>query len=154
MMEAQEYQTILVGTDGSDQAREAFEKALAVAKRNNSRVIVAHIIENRLYGNMGYTLTTSELIDVETARSKEMLEVYVAFAKKQWIDNVESVLTFGSPKVLMAEELPEKYHVDLIMVGQSGLNAVERFMIGSVSDHVIRHAPCDVLIVRPKEENE
>ena len=40
------------------------------------------------------------------------------------------------------------------MVGQSGLNAVERFMIGSVSDHVIRHAPCDVLIVRPKEENE
>ena len=72
MMEAQEYQTILVGTDGSDQAREAFEKALAVAKRNNSRVIVAHIIENRLYGNMGYTLTTSELIDVETARSKEI----------------------------------------------------------------------------------
>ena len=39
---------------------------------------------------------------------KRSLEEYVAFAKKQGIDNVESVLTFGSPKVLMAEELPRK----------------------------------------------
>ena len=33
---------------------------------------------------------------------------------------------FGSPKEVMSHELPEKYNVDLIMVGQSGLNAVER----------------------------
>ena len=45
------------------------------------------------------------------------------------------------------------------MLGATGLNAVERLFIGSVSEYVIRHAPCDVLIVRtdldntiPKEE--
>lgn len=51
---------------------------------------------------------------------------------------------------MMATELPEKYDTDLIMVGQSGLNAVERLVMGSVSDHIIRTAPCDVLVVRPE----
>ena len=37
------------------------------------------------------------------------------------------------------------------MCGASGLNAVERFMIGSVSEAIVRHAPCDVLVVRTEE---
>ena len=52
----------------------------------------------------------------------------------------------------MAINLPKKYKIDLIMVGQSGLNAVERFMTGSVASYVIRRAPCDVLIVSDEEE--
>ncbi|HHQ0107144.1 TPA: universal stress protein, partial [Listeria monocytogenes] len=37
---------------------------------------------------------------------------------------------------------------DLIMCGATGLNAVERLLIGSVSEYIIRHSPCDVLVVR------
>ena len=37
------------------------------------------------------------------------------------------------------------------MCGASGLNAVERFMIGSVSEAIVRHASCDVLVVRTEE---
>lgn len=151
MLETQEYQGILVGIDGSPQAREAFDKALAVAKRNNAKIVVAHIIENRLYGNMVYSLTNADLIQQETDRSKEMLEEYQTYAKTKGCDTVETILAFGSPKVLMAEELPAKYNIDLIMVGQSGLSAVEKFVMGSVSDYVIRHAPCDVLVVRPTD---
>ena len=33
------------------------------------------------------------------------------------------------------------------MCGTSGLNAVERFIVGSVSEAIVRHAPCDVLVV-------
>lgn len=40
---------------------------------------------------------------------------------------------------------------DLIMSGTSGLNAVERFIVGSVSEAIVRHAPCDVLVVRTEE---
>lgn len=149
MLDSQEYHAILVGIDGSEQAREAFDKAIAVAKRNQAKVIVTHIIENRLYGNMGYSLTNAELLQQETDRSKDMLDEYKHDAHTKGYDNVETLLTFGSPKVLMAEELPEKYKIDLIMVGQSGLSAVEKLMMGSVSDYVIRNAPCDVLVVRP-----
>ena len=37
------------------------------------------------------------------------------------------------------------------MSGTSGLNAVERFIVGSVSESIVRHAPCDVLVVRTEE---
>ncbi|QIL45709.1 universal stress protein [Vagococcus coleopterorum] len=154
MIEKQEYQRILVGIDGSDQARNAFNKALAVAKRNNAKVIVAHVIENKLYGNMGYSLVTPDLVQRETDRSKELLAEYKDYARAQGCDTVETVLAFGSAKVLMGSELPEEHNVDLIMVGQSGLSAVEKFMMGSVSDYVIRHAPCDVLVIRPEENEE
>ena len=40
------------------------------------------------------------------------------------------------------------------MSGTSGLNAVERFIVGSVSEAIVRHAPCDVLVVRTEEMPE
>lgn len=151
-MESQEYKSILVGTDGSEQAKLAFEKAIAVAQRNNAKVVVAHVLENRMYsGNMSFSTFTPEIVQDETNQAKELLNDYQELAKNLGYDNVETVLEFGSPKTLMSKELPEKYHTDLIMVGQSGLNAVERLVMGSVSDHIIRTAPCDVLVVRPEE---
>ncbi|MGY3765584.1 universal stress protein [Vagococcus vulneris] len=151
-MESQEYQSILVGTDGSDQAKLAFKKAIAVAQRNNAKVIVAHILENRMYsGNMAYSTFTPDVVQDEADQAKALLNDYKELATKMGYDNVETILEFGSPKTMMSVELPEKYHTDLIMVGQSGLNAVERLVMGSVSDHIIRTAPCDVLVVRPEE---
>ncbi len=150
MTATQEYHSILVGTDGSDQARQAFEKAIAVAKRNHAKVVVAHIMEHHLYGGtMSFSTYTPDLIQDETNEAKALLKEYVEIANSLDYDNVETVLEFGSPKVMMATDLPEKYKTDLIMVGQSGLNAVERFVMGSVSDYIIRTAPCDVLVVRP-----
>ena len=151
MLATQEYSVILVGTDGSDQARDAFKKAMAVALRNDAKIIIATVIENRLYGNMGYSLTNAELLQVETDSAEELLASYKKMALDRGLTSVETNLSFGSPKVLMAEDLPEKFGVDLIMVGQSGLSAVEKLMMGSVSSYIIRHAPCDVLVVRPNE---
>ena len=65
--------------------------------------------------------------------------------------NVETRLEFGPPKLLIPKNLANELDVDLIMCGASGLNAVERFMIGSVSEAIVRHAPCDVLVVRTEE---
>lgn len=150
-METQQYQTILVGIDGSPQAELAFEKAVEVGRRNQARVIVAHIIENQLYNVMGYSAMNENLLDQETDSAKEMLKQCKEYAKSVGYDNVEAILSYGSPKEIMCVELPKKYHVDLIMVGQSGLNAVERLIIGSVSSHIIRQAPCDVLVVYPEK---
>lgn len=154
VVESQEYQNILVGVDGSDQAREAFEKAVEVAKRNNARIILACVIENQTYNVVGYTTMNAELMQNETDEVEDMLKEYKEYARAAGFTNVETVVSFGSPKAVMIDELAPKYQVDLIMVGQSGLNAVERFMMGSVSSYIIRHAPCDVLVVRPNKETE
>jgi nucleotide-binding universal stress UspA family protein len=148
----QTYKNILVGIDGSDQANLAFEQAVAVAQRNNGRVIVAHIIENQVYTMMGYSTLNDNLLDQETENANELLAACKQYAEKAQFSQLETVIAYGSAKEVMCHDLPEEYDVDLIMVGQSGLNAVERLVMGSVSSYIIRQAPCDVLIVHPEKE--
>lgn len=152
-MMTQNYQRILVGTDGSEQAMEAFKKALAVAERNGGIVYIAHVLDHQAYNIMGYSSLNENIIDQQTADAKQLITEYRKLAKELGYEDVEGILAYGSAKEAMAHKLPEKYSIDLIMVGQSGLNAVERFMTGSVASHVIKEAPCDVLIVHPSKED-
>ncbi|PIO83203.1 hypothetical protein BSQ39_06355 [Loigolactobacillus backii] len=144
----QEYQTILVGIDGSEQAKKAFEKAVETAERNKAKLIIAYVVENQAYTTADFASTGVEIAVTDVADQKRMLQGYLEKAKKVGIKEVQTVLAFGSPRQLMSQQLPKQYHIDLIIVGQSGLNAVERFMMGSVSAAITRDAPCDVLIVR------
>lgn len=150
----QTYKTILVGIDGSDQSFLAYEKALAVANRNNGTVVAAHIIENKDYSMLGYSTLNDNLLDQEAAEAQDFMRDCEKRAEEAGFTQLETVVTYGQAKEVMCNELPKKYDVDLIMVGQSGLNTIERLMLGSVSSYIIRHAPCDVLVVHPEEEQE
>ena len=72
--------------------------------------------------------------------------------KKQALDagvaEVDYTIDYGSPKIKIPRDIAKKYEADLIVCGATGLNAVERFLIGSVSENIARHAKVDVLIVR------
>ncbi|HLM01323.1 MAG TPA: universal stress protein, partial [Pyrinomonadaceae bacterium] len=54
---------------------------------------------------------------------------------------------FGSPESRIVETA-EQMHAELIVVGSHGYNRWERLLLGSVSDSVVHHAPCSVLVVR------
>lgn len=150
----QRYQTILVGVDGSSQAEDAYKKAVEVARRNNGRVVVAYIVDQPMSSFMGYAPLNESVLDHEKELGSVLLEELENYAKSIDFTNVETVLAFGSAKQMIGKELPEKFDANLIMVGQSGLNAAERFITGSVANYVIREARCDVLIVSPKEEEK
>ena len=83
---------------------------------------------------------------------EELLNEYKEIAEKEGVQNVETILEYGSPKVEIPREIAPKNEVDLIVCGATGLTAVERLFIGSVSEHITRYAKCDVLIVRNEEE--
>nr|WP_083935074.1 universal stress protein [Bacillus sp. 1NLA3E] len=53
-----------------------------------------------------------------------------------------------SPKTIITGEIADSTGSDLIMCGATGLNAVERFLTGSVSEAIVRSAKCDVLVIR------
>ncbi|WP_265459957.1 universal stress protein [Enterococcus sp. HY326] len=150
----QEYQRILVGIDGSQQAQEAFEKAVEVAKRNHSALFVANVLDQKAYSFIGFAPISETVVETEIDQSKSLIDAAKAYAQKAGVTEVEGILAYGSAKEAMAHQLPNKYQIDLIMVGQSGLNAVERFMLGSVSSYIIREAPCDVLVVRPTHQEK
>lgn len=140
------YSNILIAIDGSDAAEKAFEKALQVTKNNDARIILTHVIDVRTFASAGaYDRTLSERAE---KYGKKLLEDYVEKAKKAGITNVITVLEYGSPKVKIAKDIATDYDADLIIAGATGMNAVERFLIGSVSESITRYAKCDVLVVR------
>ena len=81
----------------------------------------------------------------------ELMENYKKEANDAGVADVDYVVDYGSPKVKIPKDIAKKYDIDLIMCGATGLNAVERFLIGSVSEHITRYARCDVLVVRSED---
>ena len=147
-----EYSKILVPVDGSNEARLAFEKAIEVAKRNRAQVLIAHIIDTRvLQTPTGFEGNFNEEIQRQT---ENLFQEYRQYAQEHDFNDINFVLEYGSPKVYISKNIPKDYQIDLIMMGATGLNAVERLFIGSVSEYVIRNANCDVLVVRTDLENQ
>lgn len=143
---SENYEKIIIAVDGSKASEKAFLKSVEVAKENDATLILAHIVDSR-------TFATAEAYDKSLSEraekyAKDLLNEYVENAKEAGVEKVELVIKYGSPKVAIAKEIAPENDADLIVVGATGLNAVERFLIGSVSESVARYSKCDVLIVR------
>lgn len=142
------YHHIMVPIDGSKQSLFALHKAVILAKETKAHLLLVHIIDTRNYQSM-LTYDASLAKEAKEESQKQMDEYY-QYAKNHGVEHVDFVVDFGSPREEICYHLPEKYHIDYIMMGATGLNAIERLLIGSVSDYVTRYAPCDVTIVRTK----
>ncbi|MFB4163020.1 universal stress protein [Alteribacillus sp. JSM 102045] len=140
------YNNILVAVDGSDEAKRAFTKAASIASENNAKLIIAHIIDTRTFA----TIEQYDRTIVSRAENygQELLEQYKDEANQAGVEEVITVIDFGSPKVKIPKDIAKRYEADLIITGATGLNAVERMLIGSVSEAIARQAKCDVMIVR------
>lgn len=141
-----EYKQIVVAVDGSDASEIAFNKSLDIAKRNNARLILAHIVDSR-------TFATAEAYDRTLAEraedyAKELVDGYTEKAKAAEVTDIVRCIEYGSPKVKIAKEVAPSFDADLIICGATGMSTVERFFIGSVSENITRYAQCDVLVVR------
>lgn len=143
-----QYSHIQIAVDGSKEADLAFSKAVAIAKRNNANLEILHVIDTRSFQNV--SSFDSAMVEQVSADAKKNLEEYYDRAVKAGIKNVHYSIEFGSPKTIIAHEFPQKHQTDLIVLGATGLNAVERLLIGSVTEYVTRTADCDVIVIRQK----
>jgi nucleotide-binding universal stress UspA family protein len=149
----QQYKHILVPVDGSKEAELAFRKTVAVAKRNDGAELhLLHVIDTRAFQNISSFDTA--MVDQVTDTAKKTLDRYIQEANNDGLENVAYSIEYGSPKVVISQDVPKELHTDLIMIGATGLNAVERLLIGSVTEYVTRMAVCDVLVVRTNLENK
>ena len=147
---ANHYKNIVVAVDGSKEAEYAFRKSLDVARRNEGSTLhLVNVIDTRSFAAVeAYDSTIAERA---SQHSQELLNGYKQQADEAGITNVNIVIEYGSPKNIITKELSKVVEADLIICGATGLNAVERFLIGSVSEAIVRSAKCDVLVIRTPE---
>lgn len=143
------YKHILVAVDGSKEAEWAFKNSVEIAKRNNATLNLANVIDTRSFAAV--EAYDRSIADKAQAFAEELLAGYKKEAEAAGVTNVNVIVDYGSPKSVIAKDLAKKVEADLIICGATGLSTVERFLIGSVSEYIVRAAKCDVLVVRTDE---
>lgn len=145
------FRTIIFAADFSDRSRKAFDVACLMAREEATRLIVLHVVEplpvNETMvgvGEMGVPLFVPEKRPIDSdALMKTLRETYTpgqAIA-------VEYRITEGDAAAEVLR-LAEETKCDLIAMGTHGRTGLERLVVGSVAETVMRKAHCPVLTVR------
>lgn len=146
---------ILVPTDFSEEARNAYEVAVSIARRTGAAIKLLHVVEAPYYGP-GFSVTGDamvgsngmeqvymlRLLEQTKARMNEMLNS----VPRDGVDVVEEV-TVERPINKIRNTIKEDA-VDLVVMGSKGSSGLDEFLIGSNTEKVVRTAECPVLTVK------
>ena len=151
---------ILIATDGSDFSRVAIEKCcriLALSAETPIKIL-------SVYEQMAPMATEpfaisaqyyQEMMDLERKQCVSFVEDAVGQIKKSFPDAnlvIETEVRLGSPVRDIVDEAKD-WKADLIVIGSHGRGFWGRLTLGSVSDAIVHHAPCSVLIARQESES-
>jgi len=143
---------ILVAYDGSEAATKAIDMTLKCTQSDDEisllTVIPAELIESSFTKMLLPTIDLSSMVKSGTFKEKAMQTVdKVAEKFKGSAKKVESIVEAGdaADEILLTAK---KHNIDLIIVGYKGYGKEGRFLIGSVTDKIVRHATCSVMVVR------
>jgi len=136
--------TILLATDGSKEAELAARMAVGIAKGTASELHVVCVVDVGVAAD-------PRLHSGLRQRGRELLDDQMRKVREAGITAAREHLIAGRPdREIVA--MAEKVGAGLIVMGSRGLGGVRRALMGSVSDSVVRHANCPVLVVRSSED--
>jgi nucleotide-binding universal stress UspA family protein len=145
---------ILLATDGSREAGLALTTAADLAKSTNSELHVVYVFpiagQTPPFPNPILARSPEEMEhELEDAmhQAQSFLDKQVEKVKEEGVEVAESHLVTGRADREIVH-LSEEIGAGLIVMGSRGLGGVRRALMGSVSDSVVRHAHCPVLVVR------
>lgn len=142
---------ILVGTDFSEQSDNALAEAVRLARRHGSRLTLLHVIDETPSDSrwMVFGVPPTDIEQALRKRADEELARRIA----TMCDGLEadSAVVFGKPSVTVVREASER-GAGLIVIGRTGESLLERMLLGSTAERLLRMAPQMVLVVRPKGE--
>jgi nucleotide-binding universal stress UspA family protein len=144
------FASIVVGTDGSDTAREAVSQAVELAARLGARLQIVSAYEpvpgarlreeaHQAPPDLQWTVNPREDVDATLREAADA-------ARSGGVESV-TYARQGDPADAILD-VAEEQGADLIVVGNKGMTGARRFLLGSVPNRVSHHAPCSVLIIR------
>ncbi len=141
------YQTVVVGTDGSDSSFRAVERAAEIAGGTDAKLILATAYFPQSEDQHGSNALKDESYKLKgNAPIYDILRDARDRAKAAGANEVEEKAVVGAPVEALVE-LAEEVGADLLVVGNVGLSTVAGRLLGSVPANVARRSKSDVLIV-------
>lgn len=142
---------VVAGIDGSDGAEVALDEAITEAKlrRIPLRIVCAWRMPTELYGVGGFSLAIdTATIDVLREAAEQVVTKAVERARQAGADCDGEAVEGQAASVLVQEA----EGAALVVVGERGRGGFSSLLLGSVSQHVVHHAHCPVLVVRRPPE--
>jgi nucleotide-binding universal stress UspA family protein len=144
------FRSIVVGTDGSDTAKEAVRQAAELAKVLGSGIYLVSayepVPEGRLREERQEVPEDLQWMVNPREDVSSTLEEAGEELKEAGVQ-VETHAREGDPADAILD-VAEEQNADLIVVGNKGMTGAKRFLLGSVPNKVSHHAPCSVMIIR------
>jgi nucleotide-binding universal stress UspA family protein len=136
---------ILVALDLTQSSDTVLAKAVETAKAQNAGLEILVVAENFSEGGdvFDYGNINEQLLGAAKAAAKR----YQEKAKVMGMEAGAAVMSGQSPADVIVKHA-ETGHADLIILGRRAKKGLDRFIIGSVAQRVVAHAPCSVLVVR------
>jgi nucleotide-binding universal stress UspA family protein len=136
------YDTILVPTDGSAEAEAALEHAIDHASRYDAELQAMYVVQ-----------TNDQSVALEDAlreEGKRALDDAIELADAADVTAVERVLGQGVAQEAILDHVDEN-DVDLVVMGTQGRTGLDRYLVGSVTETVVRHCDVPVLTVSNRD---
>jgi nucleotide-binding universal stress UspA family protein len=158
------FQRILVAVDGSEAGKHIFEEALAFAQASQANLMLLHVLSpfDEGYPNPVYPGSDSVYPTLHTEALKQYMGQLERLEKegieflRKLVDQAatagviaEFTQNLGDPSRIICD-LAKTWEADLIITGRRGRKGIAEFILGSVSNYVIHHAPCSVLVIQGK----
>ncbi|XP_033746403.1 universal stress protein in QAH/OAS sulfhydrylase 3'region-like isoform X1 [Pecten maximus] len=145
------HQLVIIGVDESDMAEFAFEWYGANFHKPGNKVLLLHCPENYINAT---TMSPGRVVELQREVEGKSCDL-----KRKFIDKANKLGIEAEFKVEAAEkpghaivEVATKNEAAFIVTGTRGMGKIRRTILGSVSDFVVHHAPCPVLVCRHKEK--
>ncbi|MBR0472590.1 MAG: universal stress protein [Methanosphaera sp.] len=149
------YKRILLTSDGSKNAEAAIKHALQIASDEKAELVLLHVVDRRHLTNIqkedyGKYKTVEEYSEKVLNEFEEKV-LKVAEIQEQSNVKIRKMALSGKPCDVIID-LCKKENIDMIVISNSGKGAVDRFLLGSVTEKIIREAPVPVFVIPANKE--
>ncbi len=145
------YRTVLVPTDGSDCAAAALDVAVDVATTEGA---VLHALSVVDIASLGADVRTELQTAFLEEHAEDAVERATDVAEAASVESVSGAVVFGSSIHGEIGSYVDEADVDLVVVGTHGRSGVDRYLLGSVAEKLVRTSPVPVLTVREPADGE
>lgn len=135
--------TILIAFDGSEQSRRAFGLGLEIAAKFQAKLLILGVVR---LPEPAHTVEAEALFEAGQEHFKDEFAALATEAKSSGVET-ETRVAVGHPAEQILQQA-EDSRADLIVMGRRGMTRVAGWLLGSVSDRVLRYAHCPVAVIK------
>jgi nucleotide-binding universal stress UspA family protein len=145
---AELFKRILIATDGSRRTMNAIGKGLEIARVHSSKVFAVYVVDTVTFTSIPMDVTWENMYQLLKEEGNEAVK-QVKETAGPGLD-VEAQVIEGNPAMEITK-FAKEHDIDLIVVGTLGKSGIDRILLGSVAEKIVRLSNCPVLVIKSQK---